>query len=118
MPLDAGSVRSAPVLVTSGRLAIQKNQAPLLDVFAALLKRQPAKLVFIGDGELRDDLLAMPASWACGCTKPWTGGTADAGVRRVFRGPAAKSVQVHPAGHGFSYFPRPGRASRWPWARP
>ena len=48
---------SAPVLVTSGRLAIQKNQAPLLDVFADLLKRQPAKLVFIGDGELRQDLL-------------------------------------------------------------
>ena len=48
---------AAPVLVTSGRLAIQKNQAPLLDVFAALLKRRPAKLVFIGDGELRQDLL-------------------------------------------------------------
>lgn len=48
---------AAPVLVTSGRLAIQKNQAPLLDIFAALLTRQPAKLVFIGDGELRADLV-------------------------------------------------------------
>jgi glycosyltransferase involved in cell wall biosynthesis len=60
-PLDAATQAvydSAPVLVTSGRLAIQKNQAPLLDIFAALLKRQPAKLVFIGDGELRDELLA------------------------------------------------------------
>ncbi len=47
---------SAPVLVTSGRLAVQKNQAPLLDAFAALLKRRPAKLVFVGDGELRDEL--------------------------------------------------------------
>ena len=59
-PLDAAMqavYASAPVLVTSGRLAIQKNQAPLLDVFAALLKRKPAKLVFIGDGELRQDLL-------------------------------------------------------------
>ncbi|MBH8567827.1 glycosyltransferase [Microvirga sp. STS02] len=59
-PLDAAMqavYESAPVLVTSGRLAIQKNQAPLLDVFAALLKRKPAKLVFIGDGELRQDLL-------------------------------------------------------------
>ena len=45
-----------PVLVTSGRLTEQKNQAPLLDVFAALLKQRPAKLVFVGDGELRDDL--------------------------------------------------------------
>lgn len=47
---------AAPVLVTSGRLTIQKNQAPLLDAFAALLKRRAAKLVFVGDGELRDDL--------------------------------------------------------------
>ena len=59
-PLDAAMqavYAAAPVLVTSGRLAIQKNQAPLLDVFAALLQRRPAKLVFIGDGELRQDLL-------------------------------------------------------------
>ncbi|MBW3127582.1 glycosyltransferase [Hymenobacter profundi] len=48
---------TAPVLITSGRLAIQKNQAPLLDIFATLLARQPAKLVFIGDGELRTDLV-------------------------------------------------------------
>jgi glycosyltransferase involved in cell wall biosynthesis len=59
-PLDAAIqavYNAAPVLVTSGRLAVQKNQAPLLDVFAALLKRQPAKLVFVGDGELREPLV-------------------------------------------------------------
>ncbi|QKG51637.1 glycosyltransferase [Hymenobacter sp. BRD67] len=49
---------AGPVLVTSGRLAIQKNQAPLLDIFAALLMHQPAKLIFIGDGELREALLS------------------------------------------------------------
>lgn len=49
---------AGPILVTSGRLAIQKNQAPLLDIFAGLLKRQPTKLVFIGDGELRAPLVA------------------------------------------------------------
>lgn len=48
---------AAPVLVTSGRLTIQKNQAPLLDSFAALIKRRPAKLVFVGDGELRNELV-------------------------------------------------------------
>jgi len=48
---------AAPILVTSGRLAIQKNQAPLLDIFAALLPRQPSKLVLIGDGELRQSLV-------------------------------------------------------------
>jgi glycosyltransferase involved in cell wall biosynthesis len=47
---------AAPVLVTSGRLTVQKNQGPLLDIFADLLGRRPAKLVFVGDGELRNDL--------------------------------------------------------------
>jgi glycosyltransferase involved in cell wall biosynthesis len=49
---------AAPILVTSARLAIQKNQAPLLDIFADLLQRLSAKLVFIGDGELRNELTA------------------------------------------------------------
>ena len=48
---------SAPILVTSGRLAIQKNQQPLLDIFAELRETQPVKLVFIGDGELRVELV-------------------------------------------------------------
>jgi len=53
---------AAPVLVTSGRLAIQKNQQPLLDIFAQLLLTTPAKLVFVGDGELRDELVAHARS--------------------------------------------------------
>jgi len=65
---------AAPVLVTSGRLAPQKNQAPLLDAFAALLRRRPAKLVFVGDGELRTALtdharalgLRVFAAWEAG----------------------------------------------------
>ncbi len=48
---------AAPVLITSGRLAIQKNQRPLLDIFAAVLRKQPAKLMFVGDGELRAELV-------------------------------------------------------------
>lgn len=48
---------AAPVLVTSGRLTRQKNQAPLLDILAALRQRRAVKLVFVGDGELRDDLV-------------------------------------------------------------
>lgn len=47
---------AGPVLVTSGRLTLQKNQAPLLDAFAVLRQRRAAKLVFVGDGELRDEL--------------------------------------------------------------
>jgi len=53
---------AGPVLVTSGRLAIQKNQQPLLDIFAQLLLTTPAKLVFVGDGELRDELVAHARS--------------------------------------------------------
>ena len=47
------------VLVTSGRLAEQKKQSHLLDMMAALRGRgRPARLVFLGDGELRDILIA------------------------------------------------------------
>ena len=46
-----------PVLVTSGRLALQKNQAPLIVVFAELLKRRRARLLLIGDGALRQTLV-------------------------------------------------------------
>lgn len=53
---EAAVYAAGPVLVTSGRLAVQKNQAPLLDAFAALLPRRAAKLVFVGDGELREAL--------------------------------------------------------------
>ncbi|NML68069.1 glycosyltransferase [Hymenobacter sp. RP-2-7] len=57
LPADMQAVYDvAPTLVTSARLAVQKNQAPLLQIFADLLKRRPAKLVFVGDGELRDEL--------------------------------------------------------------
>jgi len=44
-------------IITSGRLALQKNQAPLLLIFSQLVKQVPAKLVIMGDGELRDELL-------------------------------------------------------------
>lgn len=65
--------RTAPVLVTSGRLAIQKNQKPLLDIFAALRLRQPAKLVFIGDGELRDELVRHARSLGLRVHEAWSG---------------------------------------------
>ncbi|UYZ57441.1 glycosyltransferase [Hymenobacter latericus] len=63
---------SAPVLVTSGRLTIQKNQAPLLDSFAALLRKQAAKLVFVGDGELRDDLTARARALGLRVYEAWS----------------------------------------------
>ena len=46
-----------PVLVTSGRLTLQKNQAAMIALFAELLKRRPARLLLLGDGELRQPLI-------------------------------------------------------------
>jgi glycosyltransferase involved in cell wall biosynthesis len=62
---------AAPVLVTSGRLAIQKNQRPLLDIFATLLRQRSAKLVFIGDGELRADLVSHGRSLGLRVHEAW-----------------------------------------------
>lgn len=62
---------SGPILVTSGRLAIQKNQKPLLDIFAELHKTQPAKLVFIGDGELRVELVEHARSLGLRVYEAW-----------------------------------------------
>lgn len=78
-PLDAAMQAvyvAGPVLVTSGRLAIQKNQAPLLDVFAALLKQRPAKLVFIGDGGLRDELVQRAQRLGLRVYQAWNEGEA------------------------------------------
>lgn len=47
-----------PILITSGRLAEQKNQQPLLDVLAQMRQAgNPAKLFILGDGHLREPLL-------------------------------------------------------------
>ncbi|OUJ73164.1 glycosyltransferase [Hymenobacter crusticola] len=64
---------TAPVLVTSGRLAIQKNQAPLLTIFAELIRRQTAKLVFIGDGDLRNSLTRQARDLGLRVYEAWAG---------------------------------------------
>lgn len=49
---------SYPVLVTSGRFHIQKNQSALLKLFAKLKEVNPVvKLFLLGDGELRKSLI-------------------------------------------------------------
>lgn len=73
---EAAVYAAAPVLVTSGRLTLQKNQAPLLDAFAALLGRQPAKLVFVGDGELREALTARARELGLRVYAAWEAGAA------------------------------------------
>lgn len=75
-----------PVIVTSGRLAQQKNQRPLLDVFAGVLARRPARLLFLGDGELRRPLIDHARSLGLDVSSVWDagGGRYDADV--VFLG--------------------------------
>lgn len=55
-PEESAIYDSAPVLVSAGRLHVQKNQAPLLDILAGVIRKRPAKLVLLGDGEERQPL--------------------------------------------------------------
>ncbi|GGK57800.1 glycosyltransferase [Rufibacter glacialis] len=46
------------ILITSGRLATQKNQKPIFSILSEVKKYKPeSKLIIIGDGELRTDLV-------------------------------------------------------------
>jgi len=66
------------VLVTSGRLTVQKNQLPLLDVFAVLRQKQPnSKLVFLGDGERRDALLERTQALGLRAYQAWNNDPLD-----------------------------------------
>ncbi len=51
-----------PTLVTSGRLALQKNHVALVALFAKLRERRLARLLMIGDGELRQPLIDQAKS--------------------------------------------------------
>jgi glycosyltransferase involved in cell wall biosynthesis len=48
---------SAPVLITHCRLSRQKNLFALIDIFSSAKNQSKIKLVLMGDGELRDELL-------------------------------------------------------------
>jgi glycosyltransferase involved in cell wall biosynthesis len=53
----------APVLITSGRLARQKQQHFLFGVYKAVKETHPAvRLVILGDGDERDNLIAQAQS--------------------------------------------------------
>jgi glycosyltransferase involved in cell wall biosynthesis len=57
-PLDHPWFRDGepPVILACGRLAPQKDFPTLLDAFATLRRRRPARLVILGEGELRGQL--------------------------------------------------------------
>lgn len=60
-----------PVLATCGRLHPQKNQAALLDVLAQLKHKRRARLLIIGDGELRGELVERAARLGLSTWAAW-----------------------------------------------
>lgn len=64
---------SGPVLITAGRLAAQKNQGPLLEIFAQVREKRPARLLILGDGELRSELVARAEALGLRVFTAWSG---------------------------------------------
>jgi len=51
--------KEVPVILSVGRLSEQKNFALLIRAFANLLKNTPARLMILGEGHLREDLVKL-----------------------------------------------------------
>lgn len=62
-----------PTLVFSGRLAKQKNPEAMINWFAAFVQTFRSKLIVIGDGELREQLIELAISLKLKVYHPWNG---------------------------------------------
>ncbi len=51
----------SPVVVAAGRLIAQKDFATLIRAFALVRRQRPARLLILGEGELREQLVALAA---------------------------------------------------------
>jgi glycosyltransferase involved in cell wall biosynthesis len=58
-------------LITAGRLARQKNHASLIKWFASFLTHRECKLIIIGDGELREELISIATTLNLRVYHPW-----------------------------------------------
>lgn len=74
------------VLVTSGRLSAQKNQVELLRLFAVIrARRAGVRLLVLGDGERREELLLACRHFGLRARHPWPDSpSADASVADVW----------------------------------
>jgi glycosyltransferase involved in cell wall biosynthesis len=60
------SAKAAPVVVSAGRLAHQKDYPTLLRAFARLLQRVDARLIVLGEGRLRPELEGLVSALGIG----------------------------------------------------
>jgi glycosyltransferase involved in cell wall biosynthesis len=85
-PEEAALFQGRQVLVTVGRLADQKKQAPLLDMMARLRDRPDVSLIIIGDGPLRGDLLDRARALGLDRWNAWSGRPLEPGHAVYFLG--------------------------------
>ena len=57
LPLEFDNIYAEPTLVSCGRLADQKNPLALLEVFVAVRKQRVCRLLFVGDGPLKEKII-------------------------------------------------------------
>ena len=57
LPAKFNNVYVEPTIVSCGRLADQKNPLALLEVFVAIRKQQACRLLFVGDGPLKEKII-------------------------------------------------------------
>ncbi len=59
-------------LITCGRLARQKNHGDFIRWFASFIKKRKCKLVVMGDGELREELIELCVRLSLKIFHPWS----------------------------------------------
>ena len=72
------SITDEKVIIHVGRMCVAKNQKFLLDIFSQVLKLDPsARLLFVGDGELQDEIMSYAEQFSFGSSVIFTGARRD-----------------------------------------
>lgn len=88
IPEELRPLFDSPVVVTHCRLAVQKNLPALLEVFSRV-KRQQVRLLILGDGELREELIARCRLLQIPTWNTWENVPVDSSARVFFAGHSA-----------------------------
>ncbi|HZY78382.1 MAG TPA: glycosyltransferase [Cyclobacteriaceae bacterium] len=68
---EPSQLPTGPILITHCRLAPQKNLSALIRIFTILKHNRPVKLVIMGDGELRNELISQATSARLSVYSTW-----------------------------------------------